>query len=102
MIRSCHGGDRKCILMNITTHSNKTLFSLGKDVLICAILLVVFAVITFYKLGDTSFPKSSYNFTNNEPVFIDFGKTVRFQGVVFLSGGNPNETRGQVHCLARQ
>jgi len=70
--------------------TRKKLYPLGKDVLLCTLLLAVFAAVSFFNLGDTSFPKTSYNFTDNEPVFIDFGQPMRFQGVVFLNGGNHN------------
>ena len=67
----------------------KTLSPLGKDVMLCVLLVVISALMTFFNLGDSSFPQTSYSFADNEPVFIDFGKTINFQGAVFLNGGSP-------------
>jgi len=76
--------------MNITALFREKSFSLIKDLLICIPLLVVFAIIAFFNLGDTSLPKTSFDFTGNEPIFIDFGEIVRLKGAVFLNAGSPN------------
>ena len=50
----------------------------------------VFAAVAFFNLGDTNYPRNPYVFTKNEPVFVDFGQIMKFQGVVFLNGASVN------------
>jgi dolichyl-phosphate-mannose--protein O-mannosyl transferase len=67
-------------------NSNKVSIALlGIDLLICAVLIAISSAMVFFNLGDMDFPQTAY--FSNEPIFIDFGQMVEFDGVVFLNSG---------------
>ena len=71
---------------NYTSWHNIFKAYLIKDILLCSILVSVCAAVTFLNIGATDFPQTSYS--SSEPIFIDFGRMVNFNGVLFLNGGN--------------
>jgi len=57
-----------------------------KDILLCALLMAVFAAVAFYNLGDVNYPQTEY-FAGTEPVTVDFGEPVDLQYVIYMYGG---------------
>ncbi|MCL2151806.1 MAG: phospholipid carrier-dependent glycosyltransferase [Oscillospiraceae bacterium] len=60
----------------------------AQDILLCGVLVAVFAVAAFLKLGDTDYPRTAY-IADGEQVLIDFGRPVQLQYVAYINGGNP-------------
>ena len=65
-----------------------------KDIVLCVLLMFVSTIMTFNNLGDTRFPTSAYYGEEEQPIIIEFGQTITFQGIMYLNGENCNQEFG--------